>query len=302
MKLRIGTRSSLLALAQTEIFIKVLQSTVPNIEVEVFKIKTTGDILYDQPLADIGGKALFIKEIEEALLANQIDIAVHSMKDMPVDLPQGLKIGCVLPREDRRDAFISLKYHRLSKMPKGAILGTCSARRKFLAKKINDKINVQELRGNVVTRINKLKAGEVDAIILAVSGLKRIGYEYIIKEILSPEIFIPAVAQGIICVETRENDKELYETLSKINHHQTYIESSIEREFLKAVGGDCKAAIGIYTQLHKQYIDFKCFTVFNNEYNEYNDHLTINIYAGNNPLINIENKIKNIFSNLKIQC
>ena len=299
MKLRIGTRSSLLAITQTEIFINALRSIAQDVEVEIIKIKTTGDILYDQSLVDIGGKALFIKEIEEALLAHKIDIAVHSMKDMPADLPYGLKIGCVLPRDDRRDAFISLKYNTLSAMPKNSILGTCSSRRKFLAKIVNEKIDVHELRGNIITRINKLKAGEVDAIILAVAGLKRIRYDYIIKEVLSPEIFIPAIAQGIICAQIRSNDKILDKILKKINHYSTYLESLIEREFLKALGGDCKTALGVYTQINEKYIYFRGFIVSNNEYVQYKDHL--NIMIDNSPLTAIEDIIRNKFSKLKIK-
>ncbi|MDJ1407724.1 MAG: hydroxymethylbilane synthase [Candidatus Midichloria sp.] len=205
MKIKIGTRSSALALAQTSLFIKQLITLLPDLEIEIIKIKTTGDVLYNQPLVDIGGKSLFIKEIEEALLDKKIDIAVHSMKDMPVDLPPGLNRVCFA--QGGADSFISLKHNKLSEMPKGAKLGTCSGRRKILAHNINNKIDLKDLRSNVLTRIDKLNNGEIDAIILAVAGLKRVKQEHLIKEILSPTVFIPAVAQGIICAEAREQDK-----------------------------------------------------------------------------------------------
>ncbi|CAG7594351.1 MAG: hydroxymethylbilane synthase [Candidatus Midichloria sp.] len=301
MKIKIGTRSSALALAQTNLFIKQLITLLPDLEIEIIKIKTTGDVLYNQPLVDIGGKSLFIKEIEEALLDKKIDIAVHSMKDMPVDLPLGLKIGCVLPREDCTDSFISLKHNKLSEMPKGATLGTCSGRRKILAHNINNKIDLKDLRGNVLTRIDKLNNGEIDAIILAVAGLKRVKQEHLIKEILSPTVFIPAVAQGIICAEAREQDKFICSILEKINHRETYVQAVTERAFLKVMGGDCKTPLGIYTELKGHYIDFIAFTAINGTYKEYKNRLSFNEKSAQDLSI-IENEIKNIFSKANIKC
>jgi len=275
MKIKIGTRASALALAQTELLTKELLFFLPEAEIEVVRIKTTGDLLYEQSLVDIGGKALFVKEIEDALVEKKIDIAVHSMKDMSIALPAGLKIGCVLSREDRRDAFVSLKYNTLAEMPEGSKLGTCSSRRKVLAHKFNDKITIQELRGNIVTRVRKLNEGVVDAIILAVAGLKRIDYQHVIKEILPSELFIPAATQGIICGECRQDDLFISSLLEKLTHKKTLIESIVERAFLKAIGGGCKTPVGIYTKVNKEHIDFIAFSAINDMYEEYMGQLVI---------------------------
>jgi hydroxymethylbilane synthase len=269
MLLRIGTRSSGLAIAQTNLFIKELKLHYPSIETSVVKIQTTGDRLYNSPLTEIGGKALFLKEIEEALLNNAIDVAVHSLKDVPANILPGLTIPCVLEREDVRDAFLSFKYNSLAEMPPGSKLGTCSSRRKFLVNHFNPKVEAIDLRGNVSTRIAKLKAGEVDSIILAVSGLNRLGLEKYIKDIFDPIIFIPAVAQGAIGIECRQDDNHIVKLLYKLSHRETELAVNVERAFLKAIEGDCRTPIGIYTKADHDQISIIAFSAIAGKYKEF---------------------------------
>jgi hydroxymethylbilane synthase len=248
MIIKIGTRKSQLALAQVDIVINELKKVDPTLDFEIIKIVTSGDKFYDKNLAEMGGKGLFLKEIEEALLANEVDMAIHSMKDVPAELPQGLIITSVLERGDPRDVFVSEKYNSLKEMPKGSVLGTSSARRAVLAKEINPLIEVAPFRGNVNTRLDKISRGEVDAAIFAYAGLDRLGLNSKFKEILDPTQFIPAVAQGAIGIETRKNDIKLQDILAKINHEQTFRDVAKEREFLKQHGGNCTAPIGAYVQ------------------------------------------------------
>ena len=275
MLLRIGTRSSALAISQTNIFIQELVNTFPDVETSVVKIQTTGDRLYDSPLTEIGGKALFLKEIEEALLRNEIDVAVHSLKDVPAQIMSGLVIPCVLKREDVRDAFLSIHYKTLAEMPAGSKLGTCSSRRKFLVNRFNPGIYTSDLRGNVSTRITKLQNHEVDGIILAVSGLNRLGLEHYIKEILPPETFIPAVAQGAIGIECRSDNEVVIKILRSLSHHPTEIEIDTERAFLQAIEGDCRTPAGIYTQVIDNKINIVAFSAIANHYSEFKDSCDI---------------------------
>jgi len=246
MLIRIGTRKSKLALAQVDIVIKQLLEIDKTLEFEIVKITTSGDKFYDKNLAMIGGKGLFLKEIEEALLSNDVDIAVHSMKDVPAEIPNGLTIDCVLEREDPRDVFVSYKYKSLCELPAGSIVGTSSQRRAVLCKEINPLIKIVPFRGNIITRLEKIKNGEVDASIFALAGFKRINLEEHIKEIFDPTIFVPAVGQGAIGIERRSSDTFLKDLLSKINHKQTFDDVSIEREFLREHGGNCTDPIGAY--------------------------------------------------------
>lgn len=250
MLIRIGTRKSKLALAQVDIVIEQLTAVDPTLEFEIVKIVTSGDKFYDKNLADIGGKGLFLKEIEQALLDNEIDIAVHSMKDVPAEIPSKLIIDCVLKAGDSRDVFVSKKYNSLKDLPNGAKLGSSSARRAELSKEQNPNIEVVPFRGNVITRLDKIDRGEVDAAIFAYAGLERLGLESHIKEILDPKVFIPAVAQGVIGIERREEDRKLATLLAKLNDEKTAKRVKLEREFLKKHGGNCTAPIGAYFDGH----------------------------------------------------
>ena len=253
MHIRIGTRKSKLALAQTDIVINALKTTEPTLTFEVIEIVTSGDKFFDQNLATIGGKGLFLKEIEEAMLSNKIDIAVHSMKDVPAELPKGLIIDCMLKREDPRDCFVSSRFNSLKEMPNGTIVGSSSARRAVLVKEINTNVEVIPFRGNVITRLKKIETGEVDAAIFAIAGLKRLGLENVAKEVFDPSSFVPAVGQGAIGIERRIEDSEIAKLLSKISHKTTVDCVTKERDFMKLHGGNCTAPIGAYADSNSNY-------------------------------------------------
>jgi hydroxymethylbilane synthase len=236
-KIRIGSRKSLLAMRQAEIVASKLREL--EIESEIIGIETTGDKLIHADLALIGGKGLFLKEIEERLVAGQIDIAVHSMKDVPVELPSGLVIPCMLKREDIRDVFISYKYDSLDLMDPSAVVGTSSLRRKYEVLSKRSDLNVINFRGNVVSRIEKVKKGIVDACIIAYSGVKRLGMLSEVKQVFAINEFLPAVGQGAIGIECRADDDEIRDMLQKINCFDTFREVSAEREFMRVLGGSC---------------------------------------------------------------
>lgn len=249
MIIRVGTRDSRLALEQAHIVIKKLQIHFPNIVFEIIKIRTTGDILHYLPLTQIGGKALFLKEIEEALLNNDIDIAVHSMKDVPSLLPNGLIIDSILAREEPRDALVSVEYNSLDELPTGALVGTCSSRRKALLLSKRPDLNIVEIRGNIDTRIKKLKTKQIDAIILAAAGLKRLNLLFEIKHIFSIEEFLPAIAQGAIGIERRTDDKKIAAMITTVNDYETSICIRAERAFLEKIGGDCQTPVAAYASI-----------------------------------------------------
>src|SRR5262245_30699738 len=205
--------------------------------IEVVTIRTTGDMVRDRPLSEVGGKGLFTKEIEEALAAGDVDLAVHSAKDMPTVLPGGLIIAAVLPREDPRDVFISRKASSLRELPAGAVVGTASLRRQALVKRLRPDLEVVPFRGNVETRLRKLDAGEVDATLLALAGLKRLGLADKATATLDAEVFIPAVGQGIIALETRESDATTRALLAAINHADSMTALITERAFLAVLDG-----------------------------------------------------------------
>jgi porphobilinogen deaminase len=208
MKIRIGTRKSQLALWQANYIADKLRE-IHGVEVELVKITTQGDKILDVPLAKIGGKGLFVKEIEDALLRNEIDIAVHSLKDVPTVLPEGLELIAITEREDPRDAFLSIRYENIHQLPENAVIGTSSLRRKSQIMKIRKDLQIKDLRGNVDTRIRKLEEGQYDAIILAYAGLKRLGLDSKIKYIFSPDEMIPAVCQGFLAIEGRSDDERI---------------------------------------------------------------------------------------------
>ncbi|HME45916.1 MAG TPA: hydroxymethylbilane synthase [Syntrophorhabdales bacterium] len=244
----LGTRGSKLALRQTEIVIGRLSERYPGYEFSAKIIKTTGDTIWDKPLHLIGGKGLFVKEIEEALLAGAVDMAVHSVKDMPVELPQGLILGAVLERENPRDAFISVRHERFADIKPGAKIGTGSLRRKAQILHLNRAIEVLPLRGNVDTRLRKLRGQNLDAIILACAGVTRMGFAAHIKEILPFDMMVPPSGQGAIGIETRD-EPELLDLLQPLNHEQTMFEVSVERKLQALIGGGCSVPLGINASL-----------------------------------------------------
>lgn len=264
--LRVGTRCSKLALTQTHEVIKKIQEFDDRIKCEVVEIKTTGDIITDRPLVDIGGKALFLKEIEENLLLNKIDIAVHSFKDVPAILPDNLIIPAVIKRIAAEDVLIS--NYSLLDLPSGSTIGTCSARRKaFLIHLLGNKINVVNIRGNVDTRISKFKRGEVDGILLARAGLARLGLSDCITEVISPDVMLPAIGQGVIAIECREDRTDLISILKTINHQQSYVCVAAERGFMIEMGGNCETPIAAFAKLKENSIALKAaFIVPNGEH------------------------------------
>ena len=256
LPLRIGTRGSPLALAQATLVREGLAALSPALAepdaIVVEVIKTTGDRVTDRLLADIGGKGLFTKEIEEALLGGTIDLAVHSMKDMPTWLPEGLVMAAMLPRADPRDALIADGVRSIAELPHGALVGTASLRRAAQLLAARPDLRVTPLRGNVQTRLRKLAEGEVAATFLAVAGLVRLGLESVISAPLSPETMLPAAAQGAIGIEVRADDVAVLELLAGIDHRATSIRVAAERAFLAALEGSCRTPIAALAELEGQ--------------------------------------------------
>ncbi len=247
---RIGTRGSKLALWQANHVASLLADKFPDVQTTIEIIKTTGDAILDAPLSEIGGKGVFVKEIQEALLSDCIDIAVHSMKDLPSVLPQGLEIGAVVKRHDPRDAIVSKNGIPLNKLPAGAKVGTGSLRRSSQLIRHYPGLEVVPIRGNVDTRVRKLREGDdYDAIVLAVAGLERMGLGGEITEIIPTDIMVPAPGQGIIAIESRANDDEVGEILKGISHPETQIQATAERAFLSRLGGDCNIPAGCNANL-----------------------------------------------------
>jgi len=241
--LRVGTRGSKLALWQAEHVKRILCTAIPDLHVEIKVIKTTGDKILDVGLSKIGDKGLFTKEIEKELLLGTIDIAVHSMKDLPSQLEDEFCIGAVLSRENPQDVLISSHNLKFGEMPAGAIIGTSSLRRRAQIKAVRPDINLVDIRGNVETRIRKMKEQGMDGIVLAYAGVKRLGYEDLISDFLPYEIFLPAVAQGVIAVETRKGDTGILDIIGKINDQRTWVEVEAERSFMAQMEGGCQVPV-----------------------------------------------------------
>ena len=247
--IRIATRKSALALWQAEYVKAALEQAHPGIQVSLVPMVSRGDKLLDAPLAKIGGKGLFVKELETALLEHEADIAVHSMKDVPMDFPEGLGLFCICEREDPRDAFVSNCFASLDQLPPGSVVGTSSLRRQaqLLARRPDLKINF--LRGNVNTRLAKLDAGEYDAIILAAAGLIRLGFAERIRSSLSTEDSLPAGGQGAVGIECRSADSDIHALLAPLHHAQTAVRVSAERALNKHLNGGCQVPIACYAVL-----------------------------------------------------
>lgn len=248
-KFIVGSRRSDLAMTQSRQFIKSLKEHYPDMDVEIKEIVTKGDKIVDVQLSKVGGKGLFVKEIEQALANEEIDMAIHSLKDVPSEMPEEFTIACVPPREDMRDAFLSNGKVPFKELPAGSVVGTSSLRRGSQLLAIRDDIKVNWVRGNIDTRIKKMESGEYDAIVLAAAGLKRMGWsDNIVTEYLDPETFIPAIAQGALGIETRSNDDELIEMLQKVHSEEDTVCTNAERAFLKRMDGSCQVPIGGYAQ------------------------------------------------------
>ena len=242
----LGTRASKLAVQQSEWVQRQLYALAPDVTITLQKIQTSGDKILDVPLAQIGGKGLFVKEIEEALLSGEIDLAVHSMKDVPTELPEGLAILCVPPREDPRDALISRDGRSFMDLPRGARIGTSSLRRQSQLLHARPDLTIAMLRGNLDTRIKKLRGGQFDAIVLAAAGLRRLDWAHEITEYLSPQISLPAIGQGALGIEGRKDDLFMRSLLSGLDHAESKTAVLAERALLHRLQGGCQVPIAAY--------------------------------------------------------
>lgn len=253
----ISTRESPLALSQAEWVKNQLSALYPDLEVELLGITTEADKKLSVSLSKIGGKGLFVKELEEALLSGRADMAVHSMKDMPMDYPAGLTVPVICKREDPRDVLVSNQYRSLAELPKGARVGTSSLRRQCQMRALYPDLHLEDLRGNVNTRLSRLDAGEFDALILAAAGLKRLGLEERISAFLSPDELLPAVGQGALALECRTEDKALQELLKPLNDPQTYSCVTAERALCQQLGGGCHVPVAAFAEREDDYIELR---------------------------------------------
>ena len=248
---RIATRKSALALWQANFVKAQLEAAHPGLQVELVPMSTQGDKILDTPLAKIGGKGLFVKELETAMLEGRADIAVHSMKDVPVDFPEGLMLHTICQREDPRDAFVSNTYQQLADLPQGAVVGTSSLRRQCQIKAMRPDLQIKDLRGNVNTRLAKLDAGEFDAIILASAGLIRLGFEARIASFLDVGTSLPANGQGAVGIECRTDDLKVQQLLAPLEHRETRICVLAERAMNRKLQGGCQVPIGAFAVLNQ---------------------------------------------------
>lgn len=246
-KIKIGTRASKLALWQAQFVAAELRKFFPTLEIELVKVRTTGDKILDAPLAKIGGKGLFTKELEFQLSSGEIDLAVHSLKDVPTELPKGFQIASITKRAQPFDAFVSNNFSTFDALPKNSVVGTSSLRRAAQILSLRPDLQIKNLRGNVDTRLKKLDAGDFDAIILAAAGLERLGYSSRIRELLTE--IIPAAGQGALAIETRADDAEIFPYVQKLNDDETCAAIEVEREFLTEVGGSCQIPVGVFATI-----------------------------------------------------
>jgi hydroxymethylbilane synthase len=256
-KIIVGSRRSNLAMTQTKWFIDQMKEAGVPFEFEIKEIMTKGDQILDVMLSKVGGKGLFVKEIQQALLDKEIDFAVHSLKDMPAELPEELVIGCIPPRVDARDAFISNGHVKFMDLPVGAVVGTSSLRRSSQLLLLRPDLEIKWIRGNIETRMRRLRDGEYDAILLAAAGMKRVGWDDdVVTEFMSVEDCIPAVGQGALAIECRSDDKELLAELAKVSDDKTWKEIEAERTFLSEMNGSCQVPIAGYAQYDGENIHF----------------------------------------------
>lgn len=255
--LRIATRKSPLAMWQAEFVKAELEKAHPGLQIELLPMSTKGDKILDVPLAKIGGKGLFTKELEDRMMDGEADIAVHSMKDVPMELPEGFALGAILERHAPTDAFVSNNHASFDELPQGAILGTSSLRRKAQLMALRPDLDVRDLRGNVGTRLGKLDAGEYDAIVLATSGLQRLKLDERIRHELAPEVCLPAVTQGTLGIEYFAKDEETLEIIKVLNHTDTEIRTTAERAMNHRLEGGCQVPIGVFAELHGEQIKMR---------------------------------------------
>ncbi len=248
-KIRIATRKSALALWQAEHVRAGLMAHHPGLEVELVTMTTRGDKILDSPLAKVGGKGLFVKELEQAMLDGRADIAVHSMKDVPVEFPEGLELAVILEREDPRDAFVSNRHESFEALPQGAVVGTSSLRRQCQLRALRPDLDIRDLRGNVNTRLDKLDAGDYDAIILACAGLKRLGFEDRIRQTLGPDVVLPAIGQGAVGIECRSGDEEIRALIEPLAHARTTERLRAERALNERLAGGCQVPIAGHAEI-----------------------------------------------------
>lgn len=256
-KIIIATRKSPLALWQAEHVKTQLSKHHSDLEIALLPIQTQGDRILEKPLSQFGGKGLFIKELEQALYEHRADIAVHSMKDMNIELPEGLTIPIILKRENPQDVFLSNHYKTLSDLPEGAIIGTSSLRRQCQIKAWRKDLTIKTLRGNINTRLQKLQAHEYDAIILAAAGIIRLGLQKHIRELIPTETILPAIGQGAIGIQTRKNDNQLLAKLQPLNHPTTHQQITAERIVSRRLSAGCQAPIAAYAEISKQTIHLR---------------------------------------------
>jgi hydroxymethylbilane synthase len=258
-KLVIATRKSKLALWQSEHIKAELERAYPEMEVELKEMSTKGDKILDTPLAKIGGKGLFTKELEDAMLNQEAHIAVHSLKDVPMEFPEGLVLGAITKREDVRDCLLSQKYESIDALPEGAVVGTTSLRRRMQILALRPDLNIKNLRGNVNTRIQKLKDGEFDAIILATAGINRLGLQNEVVHATPIPVteMIPAMGQAALGIEAIDN-KEILEIISILNDEEAFIETTVERDFVTVLEGGCQVPIGVHAKFDGEMITARC--------------------------------------------
>jgi len=247
--LKLGTRGSPLAMRQAELVARALRNRWPDLEVTLIPIKTSGDKLLDVQLAQVGGKGLFVKELEEALLADQIDLAVHSLKDLPVTLPSGLRLGAIMVREDPLDALVARDGLQFTGLPTGSRIGTSSLRRQVQLLHRRPDLQIVPLRGNVETRLRKLETLGLDAVVLAAAGLIRLGLQDRITERLQPELSLPAIGQGALAIEIREDDQRVAALVHGLDDRETRLATAAERAFLRRLGGSCVTPIAAFGQI-----------------------------------------------------
>ena len=257
--IKIGTRGSQLALYQANLTKKYLLEKFPESIVEIVIIKTKGDKILDVALSKIGDKGLFTKELETALLENEVDIAVHSLKDLPTTLPEGLKLGAVLERGEFRDALVSRDGRKFTELTGNDVIATSSLRRQAGLLRQNKNFKIVDIRGNVETRLRKMEEGYCDAMIMAAAGLQRLNLEKYITEIIEPEVIIPATSQGVIAIESRKNDDKIDSFLKEINHLQTWNAIETERGFLRKIEGGCQVPVGCFTKIEGEKITITGF-------------------------------------------
>ncbi len=254
---RVGTRGSRLARAQTELALAALKRVSPDTALETVVITPAGDRDKTTPLSILGGQGVFSQELHEALLEGRVDLAVHSVKDLPSELPEGIVLAAIVARSDPRDALVSRAGFRLAELPSGARVGTSSRRRQALLRRARPDLVVADVRGNVDTRLRKLDSGEVDAVVLAATGLHRLGWESRVAEYLSPDIFVPAPGQGALGITCRADDEELRTLLEQAHDPVAGRAVEVERAFLRAIGGGCQAPIGAYATVDRGHVTLR---------------------------------------------